>query len=172
MKRNRFVNPDAVQIQLGDVAQRVLARLVASPIPEPSSEKEREARRKAVAEAERRVTLAKADGDWIEVRKHLNTGEAQAMFSQMRAKESDLQLDAARIGISRVMAYLLDWSFMKDGQKVPVTLSAVQGLFPDDFSELREAIDQHVEQMEAELETEKNERAGARPSSATFTSAA
>lgn len=112
------------------------------------------------------VRLSLSDGDWIEIKKRLNTGEVQAMYAQMRSSEERPGIDPGKVGIARVLAYLLDWSLTQHGKPVVVEASALRGLDPDDFAEIRDAIDAHVAATEAALDAAKKLRAGETPSSA------
>lgn len=129
------------------------------------------------------VRLPLSDGDWIDVKRRLNTGESQEMFSRMSPSVSpgkDLTFDSRVALTAKVLAYLVGWSFIDEG--VPVLMSpempaekrlqVINALYPEDFQEVREAIDAHEEAILKEVEAEKNAKAGAIASPATLQSAA
>lgn len=116
-----------------------------------------------------RVPL-KSNGDWIEIKRRLNTGEYRSRIARSSlAVDGQLQVNRLQLGMSTVTAYLLDWSLTDDDGK-PVV---IQGLDPDamsrvldrlqpeDFGEILEAIEQHESQIDAERGAEKNGQDGA-----------
>ena len=117
------------------------------------------------------VRLPLSDGDWVDVRRELNTGEQRALFGKIArdmVPGETMKLDPEQVGYAKVMAYLLAWSLVDDaGQPVVMTPAAVNNLQPDSFREIREAIDAHEECVEKERVTEKNVRTGERTSKAT-----
>jgi hypothetical protein len=122
------------------------------------------------------VRLPLSDGDWIEVKKRLNSGEQRAMFARMYLAGIDGQLRVNPIqqGVAKVTAYLLDWSFVgPDGKVIPIADRSVEAVAaaldtfdPESFVEIRAAIDAHEEAMYQEREAEKNERDGVKNGSA------
>lgn len=125
-------------------------------------------------------TLKLSNGDSIVVKRRLNRGETAEMFAHMRPSDpaDPRNLDSAKVGLATVLAYLLDWSLTDDdGQKVPVRdLSwderemVVNGLDPEDFAEIRRAVDAHVDAVQAERDAEKKPKGGETASSATSSS--
>lgn len=126
------------------------------------------------------VVLHISQGDTLTVRARLNAGEERAMFARMYAPPNGARprIDPLQVAIARLTAYLLDWSFTDEqGQHVPIrdqpsaaledTLNALD---PDDFTEIREAIDDHIEQVEEARAAEKKRRDGRSTSSAPSTS--
>ena len=58
-------------------------------------------------------------GDWIEVKRRLNTGDQQNMMAQMMPTITPGQpyaLDSRQVLTAKVLAYLLDWSFTRGGK--------------------------------------------------------
>jgi tetrahydromethanopterin S-methyltransferase subunit A len=111
-----------------------------------------------------RVTLPISDGDTITIRKRLDNGERRAMFARMyQAGVTPLKVDPMKTGLGMIVAYLVDWTLVdEDGQPVPIAdLSAddlavvIDHLESADFTEIKEAIERHVEADEAALEEKK-----------------
>lgn len=121
-------------------------------------------------------TLQLSDGDWVLVRRRLNTGESREMLArtyQNTPGGPGLQLDIKQVGLSRVVAYVIDWSFVDAlGNKVPYSEQALSGLEPESFKEILDAVDAHVEQQEKAREARKNAPAGENTSSPISPSAA
>jgi len=123
-----------------------------------------------------------SQGDTLTVRARLNVGEQRAMFARMYAVDADdkRRVDLLQVGLSRVLAYLIDWSLVDDqgrhveirDQPADVIEAALNALDPDDFREIREAIDAHVEAQDAARQAEKKSPSGDLASSATSTSPA
>lgn len=113
------------------------------------------------------VTLQITRGDWLVVKKHLTAGEQRAMFRHMMREmpngDGD-RIDSARVGLSRMITYLLDWS-ITDADDKPVLIrdqpdtviaAALDALEVDSFTEILDAIDAHIASMEKERAKEKN----------------
>jgi hypothetical protein len=121
------------------------------------------------------VKLDLSEGDWILIKKRLTAGEQRDAFNRAYVQGDDdkFVVHPGRIGLSMLSAYLLDWSLTDaDGQQViirgePIAIveQTLNGLDPDDFNELRIAVEQHEKRMIAERESEKKTRAGATASS-------
>lgn len=124
----------------------------------------------------RRPETVKIDitrGDWLLVKKYLTAGEQRAMFAGMLRSDSNM-VDGSKVGLSRIVEYLLDWS-ITDADDRPVVIrdqsreaveAALNALDADSFTEILNAIDAHIEQVEKELSAEKNGQAIARRSPA------
>lgn len=119
-----------------------------------------------------------SQGDTLTVKRRLNRGEQSEMFARMRA--ADGTIDRVKVGLETVLAFLMDWSLTDDaGAIVPYRDLDAEGrahvlnsLDPDDFTEIREAIEDHVAAVAAAREAEKKTQAGATGSSATSPSPA
>ena len=115
-----------------------------------------------------------SQGDWLLVKKHLTAGERRQMFSHMmrRGGVGD-SLDSSRVGLARILAYLIDWSFTDADdrplvildQSMEVVEAKLDAIDPESFTEVLEAIDKHDDAMEKARAEEKNVQAGERPSS-------
>ena len=105
------------------------------------------------------VRLALTDGDWIEVKRDLTTGEQRTMFAAMRTRGGPGEmpvLDPAMVGSARLLAYVVAWSFRdKQDRPVPVSAGALDQLDTRTSLELREALDAHEAARERELDDEK-----------------
>jgi hypothetical protein len=128
--------------------------------------------------------LQLSDGDWILVKKWLNAGEANKIFTRMVKKmgpgetqpdgttRADIEYDVEQMGgLSQAVAYLLDWS-AKDPVGKPLVIrdkspreveEALLALPQEAYREITEAIGNHAKRME----TEKNVPSGETASPAT-----
>jgi hypothetical protein len=112
-------------------------------------------------------------GDWLLVKKHLTAGEQRQMFRRMLTAKDGTAVEPISVGLSKMVAYLLDWS-VTDADDKPVVIrdqpddvvaSILDNLDTDSFREIRQAIEAHDEAMEAAREAEKNSQDGGRESS-------
>lgn len=119
------------------------------------------------------VKLDLGDGDWVEVKRELTAGELKAMrtagFTHMSGtpdservggdaeKNVTIGIDWRRLGISRLVAYVVDWN-AKDaqGRPVPWSREAAEQLTASDFERLEAAINAH----EKTIGATKNVQAG------------
>lgn len=109
------------------------------------------------------TTLHISNGDWLIVRKRLNTGEQRAMFARMARSTDDYKVNPMHVGLATVSAYLLDWSLTDDDgkrvviaeQPIDVVEAVLNNLDTDSFKEIEKAIDKHVEALSAERAKEK-----------------
>lgn len=112
-----------------------------------------------------------SNGDWILVRKRLNHGEESQAFERRLTPTPDgWRINPMLAGVSQLTAYLLDWSLPEypiRGKSVEDIASAVNALDPDDFAELRAAIQAHEEAVQAERAKEKKTRTSATDAAAT-----
>lgn len=115
-----------------------------------------------------------SQGDWLLVKKHLTAGEKRSMLAQMMGAHGP-RIDPTRVGLSRIMTYLLDWSF-SDAEGKPVVIrdqslevleAALDALDPESFAEVLKAIEVHDDAMEKARAEEKNAQAGESGSSVT-----
>ena len=111
-----------------------------------------------------RINLTCEPGAYIDVKHRLNAGQQRHQFGRMvktmRAGET-IDLDPEQVGISKIMAYLVGWSFENGGVPVSVTDEAVDNLDPDVYEEIRQAIEAHEEGVTAERTEEKKALASA-----------
>lgn len=114
------------------------------------------------------VTLPLSKSDSVTVRRRINTGE-----QRVAVRRSESGPDAPGIGLCVVIAYLLDWTFtdrsghlvvIRD-QPFDVVLAAIDALDPDDFLELRVAVNAHIVAQEQQVAADR-----ANPSIATESS--
>lgn len=109
------------------------------------------------------ATLEISQGDWLLVKKHLTAGEQRQMFALMMRADGEA-IDRVKVGLAKILTYLLDWSIEDaDGKRVVILdqpVSAVEGalnaLDPDSYREILTAIEAHEEAMEQAREAEKN----------------
>lgn len=129
------------------------------------------------------VRLNLADREYLIVKKYLTAGEYRRMLDRIYSRNQEGKLILANpieVGRSQMMEYLVDWSATgPDGKplvirdKSPNEIGGAVDLLPyESFQEIRTAVERHMEAMEAEVEAEKNERDGEKPSSGILPSAA
>ena len=115
---------------------------------------------------------------YIDVKKELNAGEyRKLLYDQFKDTDGGkIAIDHAKVGISKVLAYLLGWSFRdKLGQPIAynveqpeeVRRALLDNLKQDVYRDLLKAINAHEEAQEAALEAKKNDPSTARSSSVT-----
>jgi len=113
------------------------------------------------------AVLTLANGDTLVVRRRLNIGEQRASYRAC----TDLITDPdgttravpnpLLIGVAKVAAYLVDWHFSGDDQPVrgldlAQRIAVLDNLDPDDFFELKAAVDAHeLATIAARLEEKK-----------------
>jgi hypothetical protein len=105
------------------------------------------------------VRLPLPDGQWIDVKKRLNAGESRKMFARV-VKDMEAgtkpKLDPEQVGLTKLIAYLVGWSFADDdGKPVKYSADALDNLDPDVYSEMIKAVDAHEDAQDAAREKEK-----------------
>jgi hypothetical protein len=124
--------------------------------------------------------LELTQGDWLMVKKHLTAGEHRAMFARMmKAGDGVDRLDPTRVGLAKIVTFLLDWSFTDaDGkpvvirdQSAAVLEAALDALDPESFTEVLKAIEGHMQATEEARAQEKNGQGGENASSVILPSA-
>lgn len=125
------------------------------------------------------AVLRISNGDTLTVKKRLSAGEQRAMFAQMYVPNLDgvLKVNPLATGLARMIAYLVDWSLTDDsgqrvviaGQPIDAVTSALDALAPEDFAEIKDAIEAHEVAMLEEREAQKK-TGGATSSAATLPS--
>jgi len=94
------------------------------------------------------IRLPLTDNDYIDVKAELNAGESRKVWADMvrdgvKPGEPTI-LDPERVGLTRMLAYLVGWSFVDaDGRPVPVSEAAILNLTRDSFREIFDVIDEH-----------------------------
>jgi hypothetical protein len=120
-----------------------------------------------------RVSIS--NGDWLQLKKRLSHGEQQTAFAHRYvATEFGNRVNLQRIGMDRVLAFLVDWSLVglddqviairgKSTDEVEAALNAID---PESFAEIKAAVEQHELAMAAERTAAKNGTAGETASAA------
>jgi hypothetical protein len=113
------------------------------------------------------VRLPLSDGDYIDVKKELNAGEyRKLLFDQFKdAPSSDaVILDPAKIGISKLLAYILGWNLVgfhneplpyRIDQPEEVRRATIDSLDKSTYRELIAAVTAHEAAEDARLEAQK-----------------
>lgn len=114
-------------------------------------------------------------GDWILVKKYLTAGEMRANFARLMVPDGS-RVDPLRVGVAKVVTYLLDWS-ITDADDKPlvirdqpddVLLATLDLLDADCYEEVKDAVDAHEAAMQRAREAEKKRiRDGGMTSSST-----
>jgi hypothetical protein len=117
------------------------------------------------------VRLPLSGGEWIDVKKELNAGEARRIFSAL-VKEmlagKPTKLDPEKVGLTKVVEYVVGWSLLNaDGRPEPVSESAIDGLDVDTYNDIVNAVDAHDAACEAVRVARKNGQGGEMASAAT-----
>lgn len=124
------------------------------------------------------VRLELSDGDWVLVHAELTYGQQRRLASAglsgvpaalaEQGQGEGLSIDLAAYDIERLVTWLMDWSLVDaDGERVAVSRQAIEALHPDTAKEVQDALDRHVEALEAK----KGAPAGATVPVATSSSA-
>lgn len=120
------------------------------------------------------VRLPLSGDRWISVKKRLNAGESRKMFARVvkdMTPGSSPQLDPEQVGLTKLLAYVLGWSFTDDdGKPVPFSHAALDNVDPDLYAEMIKAVDEHIEAQDAARSAEKNVQAGGTASLTTSSS--
>lgn len=117
------------------------------------------------------VRLPLSGGDWIDVKKELNAGEARRVFTKlvktMHAGEKT-ELDPEQVGKTKLAEYIVGWSLVDDQDRsVPFSTAALDNLDQDTYTEIMKAVDAHDEAVEKAREERKNDRGTSMVSAAT-----
>jgi hypothetical protein len=117
------------------------------------------------------ATLTLANGDTLIVRRRLNSGEQRAAFGRLYSAGVDgaLRVDPLQVDMATVTAYLLDWHLKDDdvpirGLSMEDLTATLNNLTPEDFIEIKQAIEAHEMAMNIEREEKKMLPAGANAS--------
>jgi len=113
-------------------------------------------------------TLSLSDGDWIVVKERLNMGEARDEWARRYEFVGDAttpRLNLKMVGLSQVIAYLLDWSLGPTirGVSVDELHTILRKLEPEDFVEIQQAIEDHAFARASEREAQKKTLGGVTP---------
>lgn len=113
------------------------------------------------------VRLSLSDGDWLDVKRELNAGEARhiqirQMATPVLTPGERIQLDPARVMLAEALEYLVAWSLVDTtGQVAAISESALQALDQESQREILEAIRAHAAAAEAALEAVRINRSSA-----------
>jgi len=159
-KRNRFIAPEVVRIQLAEVQRRAHQLLITTGPPQPDGKPARPATAAEIETSAARVRQAEEDADWIDVKAELNAGEARQVYTDlvvdMRQGER-VQLDPKKVGLTKILAYVVGWSFTDaTGKPVPFSEAALLNLSPEDYAEVDAAVSAHETTSEKARAERKN----------------
>ena len=125
-----------------------------------------------------RVRLPLPDGDYVDVKRELNAGEyRKLLYSQFKDTTPDddrMQVDPAKVGIVKLLAYILGWSFVSvvDHQPIPydpqdpeeLRRAVLDDLDIDTYRQLIAAVTEHERQQDAATEAQKKTGITGQPS--------
>lgn len=124
-----------------------------------------------------RVRLPLSDGDYVDVKRELNAGEyRQLLYSQFKDSPDGDKLvpDHEKIGIAKLVAYILSWSLVScvDHQPIPydpqdpqeLRRAVLDDLDTDTYRELIAAVSAHEAKQAEATEAQKKTRTTATPS--------
>jgi hypothetical protein len=127
------------------------------------------------------VRLSLIGGQFIDIKKRLNHGETEDMYTRMSPHGG--VLNRRELRTAKILAYLLGWSLTNHGVPVPMApelpeqtrIDTIRSLDPDRAVELYRAIEAHEEAMDraraAESEKKTDETISPSPSAAAGPSA-
>lgn len=122
------------------------------------------------------VRVPLTEGDFLDLKKQLNTGEYRAMLTaQFREPNAGDRavINLEQMGFSKVLAYVVGWSFIDfNNQPLQFSADALRSIHPNVFAEILAAVEAHDEAQELERVAAKNGQDGATVSSAISPSAA
>lgn len=106
------------------------------------------------------VRLPLPEGQFLDVKKYLTHGEEHEIFTRQLDSKSVVgetpRLNLQQVGKSKLMVYIVGWSLTKNGQPVPFSEAALDGLPGEGYAAIRDAVDQHEATMDAERMARKN----------------
>lgn len=105
------------------------------------------------------VRIDLSDGDWIRVKKQLNVKETREVWKPIMGEIKDgwRRPNIEMVGISEIVAYVVDWSFTDaNDNRVKVSMEAVGDLDQESFDEIDAALKTHIAAMETERAERKN----------------
>jgi hypothetical protein len=121
------------------------------------------------------VKIENGRGDWVLLKKRLTAGERHDQLAMLTSGSplDELRVNRLKVGLSKMVAYLVDWSVTDpDGKPIEILYQApdvveqaLRNLPQDVFTEILELIDKHDDAMDAARSAEKNGQAGESSSS-------
>jgi hypothetical protein len=106
------------------------------------------------------VRLPLDGGEWIDVKKELNAGEARHVYASLvksMVAGKPPELDAERVGVTKLLAYVVGWSLLNyDGRPEPVSEEALRVLDQETYQDIIRAVDDHDLVSEAARHARKN----------------
>lgn len=106
------------------------------------------------------VRLNLSDGDWLDVRRELSTGEARrAMAKTIKTMRADgrIEPDLEMLGRAEIEAYIVDWSFVDaQDKRVPFSDAAMHNLTQSAYEEIEAAVRAHIAAVEDERKNSKS----------------
>lgn len=108
--------------------------------------------------------LPLSQGRYIDVKRRLNAGERRRAFAAMArdiTPGEKFTLDPERVGIAKLVQYIVGWSMTGTNGPVPVSEAAIDNLDPDLYDEIVAAVDEHERRVAQALEQERKNLSGA-----------
>ncbi len=169
MARNRVTNPTTTVLNLADVARAAHQALLNKGVALVEGAY-RKATDEEVAASEVKVAQAEADGDWLMLKSELNAGETRRLFTSLVLEFNQgerAKLDPEKVGLTKILAYLVGWSFKKDDKPIPYSLDLTEkaridtlfSLDPESYVEVDAAVDFHEAAVEKAIDARKKPQA-------------
>jgi len=179
-RRSAFVKPNKARLYLADARKRALEALQQLPVPVRKTEVETAVAKKAlddaIVAAKQAYENALEDGWYIDVKKELNAGETQRVFTDLVRGGGFEQgerpiLDANKVGVTKSLVYILGWNLTgENDEPVDFSESALMNTNVDVFADIVASVDWHDEQAEKARADRKNGQGTSQESGATSSS--
>jgi hypothetical protein len=109
------------------------------------------------------VRVVLADGEWLELAKELTAGENRDMVASQFKDSTNSQgvsIDWKQVGLSKVMAYVKDWSFVDfKGEALPITEEWLRKFDQQTFADVLDVVAAHDEAADKAIAERKNVQA-------------
>jgi hypothetical protein len=113
------------------------------------------------------VRLSLSEGDWLEVKRELNAGEARQVQIRLMSGPivtgEKITYDPAKVGLTQALEYIVAWSFLDTTGKVAeISEASLKLLDQDSLREVIAAVNAHDAEQDARREADRKNRSGAR----------
>jgi hypothetical protein len=112
------------------------------------------------------VRLSLSEGDWLDVKRELNAGEARQvqirLMSGPISSGEKITYDPAKVGLTQALEYIVAWSFLDTTGKVAeISEASLNLLDQDSLREVIAAVNAHDAEQDARREADRKNRSGA-----------
>lgn len=146
MSRNRFVQPEVKRLYFVDLYRRDHQALIDRKKPKATAEE--------LARSEALVKDAEADGAFIDVKRQLTAREQRRVFAKLvkEMQAGKTTYDVEMVGFTKLVEYLVGWSFTDDNGPVLVSEDAIDGLDQETYRDIARMIEEHEDSVTKEKE--------------------